>query len=445
MSKKIKVIYGGTVVTKNEEEAFISNGAVAYTDAEILAVGTRQEIIAEYPDAELLDAGGGYITPSFVNPHEHCYSAMVRGMAMTKYAPSNFMENLTQKWWNLDRALTEEQIRIGTQAFLIDAAKNGVTTEFEHNASYGCIEGSLSLIAEAAENVGIRICPCFEVSDRWGEETARRAIDENIRWMKFCDEKKSDQFAATLGLHASFTLSDQTFSYIRENYPSDRGCHIHIAEALYDEEDSLKKYGMRITQRLDAMGLLNEKTIIAHGVYLSEDEMTLIKEKNAMVVNNPESNMNNAVGCPPTDKLIEKAIVTGLGMDGFTHDMFLSWRIANALYKHQRQDINAAWTELPQMVWKGNPEIGSRYFNRRMGCLEKGVAPDMMVLHYDSPTPVTKDNFNSHMLFGMNGSNVYMTICRGQLIVKDGHCLTMDEEKILYESRLQASRLWKQF
>lgn len=445
MDKKMKIIYGGTVVTESETPSFINDGAVAYTDSEILAVGTKEEITAMYPDAELLDAGGGYITPSFINPHEHCYSAMVRGMAMSKYEPKNFMENLTQKWWNLDKALTEDQIRIGTQAFLIDAAKNGVTTEFEHNASFGYIEGSLSLIAEVAEAVGIRICPCFEVSDRWGQDIAKRAVDENIRWMKLCDEQKSDKFAATLGLHASFTLSDQTFAYIRENYPVERGCHIHIAEALYDEEDSLEKYGTRITQRLDAMDLLNKKTIIAHGVYLSEDEMELIKKKDAMVVNNPESNMNNAVGCPPTHELIKKRIVTGLGMDGFTHDMFLSWRIANALYKHQSQDINAAWTDLPQMIWRGNAEIGSRLFERKMGCIEKGAVPDMMVLHYDSPTPVTEDNFNSHMLFGMNGSNVYMTICGGQLIAKEGHCLTMDEEKILYESRKEATKLWKQF
>lgn len=441
----IKIIYGGTVVTEDEQNPYIENGAVAYNDTEILEVGTREEIVALYPKAELLDAGGGYITPSFINPHEHCYSAMVRGMAMTKYAPKNFMENLTQKWWNLDRALTEKQLRVGTQAFLIDAAKNGVTTEFEHNASFGFIEGSLSLLAEAAQEVGIRICPCFEVSDRWGEETARRAVDENIRWMEWCDRQKSDKMASTLGLHASFTLSDRTFDYIMDQYPAERGCHIHIAEALYDEEDTLEKYGMRIVERLERIGLLNRKTIIAHGVYLSEEEMDLIKEKDAMVVNNPESNMNNAVGCPPTHRLIEKNIVTGLGMDGYTHDMFLSWRIANALYKHESRDINAAWTDLPQMIWKGNAQIAGRYFDRCMGRLVKGAVPDIMVLHYDSPTPVHADNIHSHMLFGMNGSNVYMTICGGKLIAKDGHCLTLDEEKILYESRAEAAKLWQQF
>lgn len=445
MEGNVKIITNGTVVTRDAEQPFIPDGAVAYTDREILAVGAGKKILEKYPDAELLDAKNGYITPSFVNPHEHCYSAMVRGMAMRKCTPGKFMENLEQKWWKLDRSLTEEQIRTGTQTFLIDAAKNGVTTEFEHNASYGYIDGSLELIAQAADAVGIRICPCFEVSDRWGLQTARQAVDENIRWMKYCEERKSDKIAAVLGLHASFTLSDETFEYIAEKYPMEKGCHIHIAEAIEDVEDSYRKYGISITERLNRIGLLNRKTIIAHGVHLSEDEMDLIAEKDAMVVNNPESNMNNAVGCPPTDKLIKKGIVTGFGMDGFTHDMFLSWRIGNALYKHEWRDINAAWTELPEMIFYGNPNIAGRFFERKMGVLKPGAVSDMIVLHYDSPTPITADNFNSHMLFGMNGSNVYMTICGGTLITKAGECLTMDEEKILYETRKEAEKLWKLF
>lgn len=445
MGKNISILAGGTVVARDEKGSFIEDGAVAFDNHEILMVGKKADVSAAYPDAKYIDAKGGYITPAFVNPHEHCYSAMVRGMSMTKYAPKKFMENLTQKWWNLDRSLTRKQIELGTQAFLIDAAKCGVTTEFEHNASYGYIEGSMSLIACVAGEVGIRICPCFEVSDRWGIETAKRAVDENLRWMDECDKASSDMIASTMGLHASFTLSDETFSYIMEKYPRERGCHIHIAEAMEDVNDCHEKYGISITERLDKFGLLNDKTIIAHGVYLSEDEMDLICEKNAMVVNNPESNMSNAVGCPPTISLVSKGIVTGLGMDGFTHDMFLAWRIGNALYKFVLSDINAAWTELPEMIFAGNATIASRYFDRKIGSLEVGAAPDIIVLKYDAPTPITADNFNSHMLFGMNASNITMTICAGKIIVKDGECLTMDEEKVLYESRKEAEKLWELF
>lgn len=445
MNSKTTIIGNGTVVKRTANDSFIKNGAVVFNEEEILDVGPEADMKAKFSDADYIDAKNGYIMPGFINPHEHCYSAMVRGMALTKYRPTTFMENLSQKWWNLDRALTKEQITVGTQAFLIDAAKNGVTTEFEHNASFGYISGSLELIAGIAGDVGIRICPCFEVSDRWGMETAKEAVDENIRWMNYCKAAHSDMIAATMGLHASFTISDQTFDYIKNNYPVENGCHIHIAEAMEDVKDCEQKYGISITKRLDQWGLLNDKTIIAHGVYLSEEEMNLIKQKDAMVVNNPESNMNNAVDCPPTIKLLEKGIVTGLGMDGFTHDMFLAWRIANALFKFAHHDINAAWAELPEMIFHGNRIIGERYFGRKMGVLAKGAVPDMIVVNYDGPTLVNENTFNSHMLFGMNGSNIKMTICAGKVIVKDGECLTLDEEKVLYESRKESEKLWKLF
>ena len=439
---KTTILGNGTVVSRAEENRFLKDGAVVYSEKEILDVGKTGEMKRRYPDSEYIDAKGGYIMPAFINPHEHCYSAMSRGILMKKYAPRYFMENLEQKWWNLDRNLTEKQIRLGAQVFFIDAAKNGVATEFEHHVSYGCITGSLSLIADAAREVGIRICPCFEVSDRWGEECAREAVAENERWRREAKRSGSDMVSSTLGLHASFTLSDRTMEYIREHYPVEEGCHIHIAECAEDEEDCRAKYGMSIVERLKKWGMLGPKTIIAHGVHLSDEEMELIREANAMVVTNPESNMNNAVGCPPALKLVEKGIVTGLGMDGFSHDMFLSWRMAGALFRHDSRDINAAWAELPKMIFEGNSEIGRRYFRKIPGRIEKKAAPDLIVAEYDSPTPVTEENIDSHMMFGMNGSNVRLTVCGGRVIAKDGRVTGADEEKILYESRKEAEKLW---
>ena len=449
---KIKILGGGTVVSRAEKNRFLSNGAVAFDSREILEVGETEEIRRRYPKSEYIDAKGGYIMPAFINPHEHCYSALSRGMALRRYSPRSFMENLRQKWWNLDRSLTQKQIMLGAQAYFIDAVKNGVTTEFEHNASYGQIKDSLSVIAEAAEETGIRVCACFEVSDRWGEESAREAVRENLRWYRkvrthqlSLQENQAPVFAASMGLHASFTLSDKTLEYVRENMPEHCGCHIHIAESEDDEADCRRRYKMSAAERLKRHGLLDAKTIIAHGVHLSKEEIELIRGSAAMVVNNPESNMNNAVGCPPTIELMKAGVVTGLGMDGFTHDMFLSWRIANALYKHAYRDINAAWKELPRMVFEGNAEIAERYFGKGFGKLEKGAVPDMIVVKYNAPAPVAEDNIDAHMLFGMNGSNVRLTICGGKTVAKDGEAVGLDEEKVLYEAEKEAEKLWERF
>lgn len=111
--------------------------------------------------------------------------------------------------------------------------------------------------------------------------------------------------------------------------------------------------------------------------------MDLIKETNTMVVHNPESNMGNACGCPPTMELVHRGILTGLGTDGYTHDMTESYKVANVLHKHHLCDPNAAWEKVPQMLFDGNVKIAERYFPQKLGVLKEGAAADVIVVDYD--------------------------------------------------------------
>lgn len=163
------------------------------------------------------------------------------------------------------------------RGFVSGSGKNGVTTEFDHHASYGTVTGSLAQFQEAAEQMGLRTCLCFEVSDRAGEESARQAVDENIRYMK--EVKQNPCQKGMMGLHASFTLSDETLAYAAEQMESENAYHIHIAECKEDEEDCKKRYACSIAKRLEHFGMMGEKTLIAHGVYLDGEELSLIKEK----------------------------------------------------------------------------------------------------------------------------------------------------------------------
>lgn len=171
----------------------------------------------------------------------------------------------------------------------------------------------------------IRACLCYEVSDRAGKENAKKAVDENIAWIR--QSGIEDCLIGMMGLHASFTLSDETLGYAMQQMEGNQAYHIHVAECMEDENECIQKYGIRIIERLNRLGILGKHTLIAHGVYLDEAEQEQIRERDAMVVNNPESNMNNAVDCPPGMELVHKGIITGLGMDGFTHDMVSAWRI----------------------------------------------------------------------------------------------------------------------
>ena len=187
--------------------------------------------------------------------------------------------------------------------------------------------------------------------------------------------------------------------------------------------------------------MLGDKTLLGHCIYVNDHEMDLIKETDTMVVHNPESNMGNACGCPPTMAIVHKGILTGLGTDGYTHDMTESYKVANVLHKHHLCDPNAAWAEVPQMLFEGNARIAGRYFKKPLGVLKKGAAADVIVVDYDPLTPMNGDNCNGHILFGMQGRDTTTTVCNGKVLMRDRVLTSIDEEATLAKCREEAKKL----
>lgn len=437
------LIGNGKVVTRNEDRPFIEDGAVLTEGTKILKVGFTKELKTEYPQAEFVDAKGGIIMPGLINTHNHIYSAMARGLSINGYNPNGFLDILDGLWWTIDRHLTLEQTKQSAIATYIDCIKNGVTTVFDHHASFGSVEGSLFTIADAAKELGVRTCLCYEVSDRDGQEKMRASVKENADFIKYTAKQTDDMQKAMMGMHAAFTISDETFAICRENTPENVGYHIHVAEGIEDLHDSLKKHGKRIVNRLMDQGILGPKTITAHCIYVNPQEMELLKETDTMVVHNPESNMGNACGCPPTMEIFKRGILTGLGTDGYTNDMFESYKVANILHKHSLCDANAAWGEIPAMLFDGNAKIANRYFDTPLGVLKEGAAADVIVADYDPLTPMNENNINSHMVFGLNGSKVVTTMINGNVLMKDRELVNIDEAQTMANCREQARLLSK--
>ena len=146
----------GTVITRDETKPLIKDGGVVLDGERIVKVGDYETLRSEYPQAELIDAKGQIIMPSLINMHEHIYSAFARGLSINGYNPNGFLDILDGLWWTIDRHLTLEQTYLSAIATYIDCIKNGVTTVFDHHASFGAIEGSLFKIAEASEKMGVR-------------------------------------------------------------------------------------------------------------------------------------------------------------------------------------------------------------------------------------------------------------------------------------------------
>lgn len=437
------LIGNGRLVTRDPAHPFYEDGAVVTDGGEILKVGETARMKEEYPGAEFIDAKGGVIMPAFINTHEHIYSAMARGLSIKGYDPHGFLDILDGMWWTIDRHLTIEQTRQSAITTYIDSIKNGVTTVFDHHASFGEIPDSLSAIEDAAKMLGIRTCLCYEISDRDGEEKAKASVLENERFIRHAQAEGGDMVAGMMGMHASFTISDKTMAMCQEHKPEGAGYHIHVAEGIEDLHHCLKHYGKRILDRLYDWDILGEKTITAHCIYVNRHEMELLKETDTMVVHNPESNMGNACGCPPTMEIVHQGVLTGLGTDGYTHDVLESYKVANVLHKHHLCDATAAWGEVPQMLFEGNAKIAGRYFQKELGVLKEGAAADVIVTDYIPRTPMDETNINGHILFGMTGRSVVTTMCNGKVLMKDRVLLGIDEEKALADVRAQAAKLWK--
>ena len=299
------IVGNGRMITRDASCALIENGAVAMDGGTIKMVGTTDEVKKAFPDAEFVDARGGLIMPAFINAHEHIYSAFARGLSVNGYNPQGFLDILDGMWWNIDRHLTLEQTKLSAYATYIDSIKNGVTTVFDHHASFGHITGSLHQIEEAAKDLGVRTCLCYEISDRDGMEKSKESVMENVDFIRYAQQDDSDMLAAMMGMHASFTISDETMALCRELKPEGVGYHIHVAEGIYDLHQCLKEHSKRIVDILYDWDILGPKTLLGHCIYINEHEMDLIKETDTMVVHNPESNMGNACGCPPTMELVQ--------------------------------------------------------------------------------------------------------------------------------------------
>ena len=153
------LVANGSVFTRNAQTSFIPNGAVAIDGDTIVEVGPECELKAKYPDAEYVDAQGNLIMPGLINCHAHIYSGLARGLAIKGCNPTNFLENLEQQWWKIDDNLTLDGTKASAYATILDSIRDGVTTIFDHHASFCEIPGSLFTIKDAAQERGHAFVP----------------------------------------------------------------------------------------------------------------------------------------------------------------------------------------------------------------------------------------------------------------------------------------------
>lgn len=434
----------GVVLTCEESPQVFEDGAVAVAGEFIADVGPTAALKEKYPDAQFEDVGGRLIMPGMTCAHMHLYSTFARGMALDGAPARTFGQILERLWWRLDRALTEEDVRMSAMMPLIWCVRNGTTTILDHHSGPNAIPGSLDVIADAVTEVGIRASLAYEVSDRDGERVAAEAIAENARFIERCKRHCSPFLRSMFGLHASFTLSDETLRKCVESPGAiDAGFHIHTAEGIEDLINSIRQHGRPVVKRLDDFGIWSDRSLAVHCVHVNPEEIEVLKSRDVSVVHNPESNMGNAVGAAPVLEMMRNGVRVGLGTDGYATDMFESIKVGNCLHKHNEANPQAAWSEMPAMAFSNNSRILAKYWDAPIGVLRAGAYADIITVNYWAPTPVTAGNWYSHVLFGVSGGMVDSTMVGGRFLMHKGALLTVDEQRMAKRSRELAADLWK--
>ncbi|MFQ5639359.1 MAG: putative aminohydrolase SsnA [bacterium] len=443
------LIHNAIIFTNDDQNRILEDHVVTVEGTRIREIGSETELKSKYAHYEQLDGGGRLLMPGLINAHMHFYGTFARGLALKK-SPKNFAEILERLWWKLDSALDSEAVYYSALIPAIAAVKHGVTSVIDHHASPNAVIGSLDRIEDALTAVGLRAVLCYEVSDRDGKEIRIDGLQENQRYIQECQSAKVKNpdhlFDGMVGLHASFTLENDSLQRAAEiSRTLKRGCHIHLLEDGVDRDKTLEKYGVDVVERLADFGILGEKTIAAHGIHLDERGVELLAETDTIVVHNPQSNMNNAVGRTDIFKLLQKNILVGIGTDGMSPDVKPDARTANLLHKHALKDSNAGWPEIQRMLLENNPQIFERVSGQKVGRLAAGYLADLILVDYYPPTPLTGENFWGHFLFGIADAAVDTSIINGQVVMRGKEIPGIDEEKVAEETRLCAERVWERF
>lgn len=444
--KKTVIIGNADLITMGSNNRHIEDGGIYAEDGIIKKIDSTRKLQEEYPDVEFIDMEGMLTLPGNIISHTHLYSTFARGMALGTEAPSNFVEILQKLWWKLDKSLNKADNYFSALYYLVQCIKSGTTTIIDHHASPSIIDGVLDVLAQAVFESGIRASLCYEVTDRNGKEEAEAGIRENSRFLEKCRDYPTSFVKGAFGIHASFTVSDETMLKCIETAGQFNAVlHLHVEEDMADRRDSEEKYGVPVMGRLEKLGATELPILAIHCVHLADSEFEIISNNNVKVVHNPSSNMNNGVGVAPVPRMLREGITVGLGTDGMSADAFDEMKILPLLQKVSKKDPRALpFDKIYQVVFENNTRIANLFWKKaKLGAIEEGYYADVIGLKYNSPTPIKASNILGHLLYGINSCMVDTTIVNGQLLMKNRKLLHLDEKQISLQCQKLASNLWE--
>ncbi|MGB5531404.1 MAG: amidohydrolase family protein [Ignavibacteriaceae bacterium] len=386
------------------------------------------------PD-KTINAGGRVITVPMINFHDHFYSRLAKGLPI-KESMENFKLILQNLWWKLDLALDSEMIRASAQMAALESIRNGVAYIFDHHSSPNSTNGSLKVISDVLGEFGLRGVLCFETTDRNGKQLSENGIAENLNYFRNSTGK---DLKAIFGLHASFTLNDDTLRKVSELVKElNLGIHIHLCEDKVDREESFSKYNNLPVDRLLKFGLLNDKSILAHGIHLTDEDYASIANSGSAIVYNLDSNLNNAVGLPELSRTPFKIPIL-TGTDGMNSNPARTFKQLFLLARHQGMTFEESFDWIKK-VYFDQINFVKKYFPD-LSLLNIQDRADLIIWDYVPPTPFLEENFWGHFIYGILDCSIHSVIQNGNVLM-NSFKISFDDSEYQKKITTQGNRLY---
>jgi len=412
-------------------------GDIEIESGKIVSISTNGE--SKLSNSKIIDAGGRVVTIPLVNFHDHIYSRLAKGLPL-KGEMNSFQNILKNLWWKLDLDLDLEMVKASAEMAVLESIRNGVTYIFDHHASPNSTNGSLQTIANVIENTGLCGVLCFETSDRNGELLSQQAINEN---KNFLLNETNENIKGMFGLHASFTVDNASLQSVSEFIKDNNiGIHVHLAEDKSDVEISESKYGKNPINRFNDFQLLNTKSILAHGIHLSENDYAIIESSGAALAYNLDSNLNNSVGLP-NFKMVPNSTPILVGTDGMHANIARSFKQLFLQLRNSGFSFDEAFGFMIRSYFNQH-KFAKQYF-ADFPSLNIGDRADLIVWDYIPPTPINQNNFWGHYFYGIIERQVKTVVQNGKILLSDFNFTNVDEDKIAKNIFNNGNRLFQQF
>lgn len=413
------------LVTQNSEREVLENVDVLVNDSRITAIGR------EIPTGnhEIIDCSNKVVMPGLVNAHTHASMTLLRGISDNK----NLQDWLHEEIFPAEEKINEEDAYVGSLLACVEMLKTGTTT---FNDMYAFMDQ----VAEAVDQTGIRAVLGRGLMDMDGELDQR--MDEAIDLVE--NYRNHNRVTPCFAPHAVYTASEQLLLEAKDcanifNTPY----HIHVSETEKEKLDAMKDKGSSPLEYLDRLNLVNDDLVAAHGVWLTEEEKTLLEQKGGNVVHNPAANLKLGSGIADIPNLLERGINVALGTDGVASNnnlnMFEEAKIASVLHKCESPENITEQQVLDMATINGAKALD---LENQIGSIELGKKADLITISLNKPemNPIHgKRGVISNLVYSFKG-DVNEVIVEGEIKVEDGTVQSVNEEKVLEEISKQSEK-----